>query len=417
MNAIVEALPTLYIRDSKGKERQWSVRTDGAKIIVEHGLVHGKKTEKVTTAKAKNIGKVNETTPEQQALLEANSKWTFQVNREDYHEDIERAGLQLRPMLALDFTKVPHRVNWEQAIGQPKLDGLRLTVGNRYAVSHFDYTYDDDGSIVMVLPNYKLFDSSEPFEMLTRKGETYTVPHLIEPCAKLLDRVNEIVGGRCIALDGEAYIHGMPLQKIVSRAKAYKKGLTEELEFHLFDLIIPGMGFVERHAVLVEALMSIEPEDNLQIVHYVDLTDEDHLKEWHGKWTEQGYEGAMIRHSESEYGIASRSPHLFKFKEFYDNEFRIIKVWEDKNGNAMFTVEMVVGQKLACNDHVVEVYATFDVTPKRTHVERKQMLLEADSYIGQAITVKYQDLTEDFIPTFPVGLAIRELTDAGEPVH
>lgn len=404
MNAIVEVLPTLYIRDSKGKERQWSVRTDGAKIIVEHGLVEGKKTEKVTTAKAKNIGKVNETTPEQQALLEAQSKWTFQVNREDYHEDIERAGLQLRPMLALDYTKVPHRVNWDEAVGQPKLDGLRLTVGNRFAICHESR-------------EYRTYDPAEPFEMLTRKGETYSVPHLIEPCAKLLERVNEIVDGRCLALDGEAYIHGMPLQKIVSRAKKYQEGITEELEFHLFDLIIPGMGFAERHTVLVEALMSIEPTDTLQIVHYVELNDEDHLKDWHGKWTELGYEGAMIRHAGSEYGIAQRSAHLFKFKEFYDDEFRIVDVWEDNNGNAMFTVEIKTGQKLTCNDHVATVPAEFGCTPKRTHVERKEMLKTPEEFIGKWITVKYQDLTIDNIPSFPVGLAIRDCDEDGNPVH
>lgn len=392
----MEFLPTLYIRDSKGKERQWSVATDGAKIIVSYGLVGGKITEKITVAKGKNKGKANETTPEEQALLEAQSKWTKQVEREDYHQDIDLAGQQLRPMLALDYLKVPHRVDWSQAVGQPKLDGLRLTVGNRYVPGGY-------------VPG--------EFEMLTRKGEVYVVHHLIDPCNTLLSRVNQIVDNRCIALDGEAYLHGLPLQQINSRAKKYRKGLTEELEFHLFDLVIPGMGFVDRHAVLYEAMMSCDFDPRLlQIVEYVNLTDEEMLYKMHGVWTQSGYEGAMIRHRNSEYAIAQRSADLFKYKEFHDDEFRIVDIWEDKNGNAMFTVEAFVGQKLNCKDHVVTERYVFDVTPKRTHDERKLMLQKKDEYIGKWITVKYQDLTDDFIPTFPVGLAIRDCDENGNPL-
>jgi DNA ligase-1 len=387
---------TLYIRDSKGKERQWSVRTEGADIIVSHGIVGGKITEKRTTAKGKNIGKSNETTPEQQAILEAQSKWNKQVDREDYHWDIDKAGLQLRPMLALDYLKVPHRVNWEQAVVQPKLDGLRLTVGNRYVPG--GYTEGE-------------------FEMLTRKGEVYQVPHLVKPCDLLLREVNKIVDGRCLALDGEVYLHGLPLQHIVSRAKKYKEGLTEQLEFHVFDLVIPGMVFEDRYRVLIEVLSqlpdiwySIVPVETIKCVH------EDVMKQKHGEWTQKGYEGTMIRHCDSQYAIGHRSPDLFKYKEFYDDEFQIVNVWEDRNGNAMFTVEAKVGMKLTCDDHVVKERYTFDATPKRTHDERKEMLSNKDYYVGQWLTVKYQSLSEDFIPIFPVGLAIRECDEEGNPI-
>ena len=60
-------LPILYQRDKKGKIRQWRVWTEGATIIREHGIQDGKLQQQKTTAKPKNIGKVNETTGEQQA--------------------------------------------------------------------------------------------------------------------------------------------------------------------------------------------------------------------------------------------------------------------------------------------------------------------------------------------------------------
>lgn len=391
---MIDQLPTLYIRGSKGKERAWSVRTEGADIIVSHGILGGKITEKKTTAKGKNIGKSNETTPEQQAILEAQSKWDKQVDREDYHEDIDKAGLQLRPMLSLDYTKVPHRVRWNQAVAQPKLDGLRLTVGNRFV----------PGGYV-----------EGEFEMLTRKGEVYQVPHLIKPCDILLREVNKLMDNRCLALDGEVYIHGLPLQQIVSRAKKYKEGLTDELEFHVFDLVIPGMTFLERHTFLQKAINACDYDMIKSVPRFV-CNDEDDLKYLHGRFSEAGYEGVMIRHADSQYAIAQRSADLFKYKEFYDDEFQIVEVWEDKNGNAMFTVEAKVGMKLSCDDHVVTEHYTFDVTPKRTHDERKEMLKRKDAYIEQWLTVKYQSLSEDFIPIFPVGLAIRECDEEGNPI-
>ncbi len=397
------SLPTLYIRDSKGKARQWTVSTDNDQVIVEHGQVGGKISRKVTKSKAKNIGKSNETTASEQAQLDAQSKWNFQVDREDYNVDIELAGLQLRPMLALDYLKVPHRVDWSDTVGQPKLDGLRLVVGNRIA-------------ICKETKKHKLYDYAAPMEMLTRKGETYNVLHMVNHCKELIKRVNEIVGGRCLALDGEAYLHGMPLQQINSRAKKYKAGETERLQFHLFDLVIPGMSFIERHAVLTEALELMGPNNVLYLVEYVHLQSEEDMFKYHGLWTEIGYEGAMIRHGSSDYGIAQRSPNLFKYKQFHDDEFQIVDMWEDDNGNAMLTVEIKTGQKLTCNDHVAAGPAEFGCTPKRTHDERKKMLQNPDEYIGKWITVKYQDLTEDGIPTFPVGLAIRDCDEDGNPI-
>ena len=77
-------LPTLYSIDSKQNIRQWRVWTEGADIIVEHGLMGGKLQQKRTTAKAKNTGRANATTAEEQAKLEAQSKWNAQVKLEDY---------------------------------------------------------------------------------------------------------------------------------------------------------------------------------------------------------------------------------------------------------------------------------------------------------------------------------------------
>lgn len=373
---------TLYSTDSKGKVRQWSIEVINHTYIVTHGVKGGKMQSKYTHCKAKNIGKVNETTPEAQAIIEAQAKWTFQMDREDYHYDVSLANRQIRPMLALDFLKVPHRVDWIQAMAQPKLDGVRLTVGRRFR--------DEEGH-----------------EMMTRKGETYVVPHLVDPTIELLSIVNELCEGRCLALDGEAYLHGLSLQNILSRVKKYRKGLTEEIQYYLFDLIIPDMEFHERCDVLSDAFGLYQErynDNNFVLVNTVTIPDELTMKEYHGYFTENGYEGLIIRHRNSQYGIAQRSPDLFKYKHFLDDEAQIIEVWEDKNGNAMFTCRQKNGK--VCK-----------VTPKRTHTERKQMLENKNDFIDQWITCKFQAYSDEDVMQFPVGLDLRECNEFGEPIE
>lgn len=394
MTVVLINLPTVYIRDSKGRERQWSVWTEGDTVVSESGMVGGKLKQQRSRAKAKNIGKSNETTPENQAILEAQSKHRAQIKLDDYNEDIELSGLQLRAQLALDYKKVPDRVNWPDAIGQPKLDGLRLTAGNK------------------LWPNGYI---PGEFSMLSRKGETYQVDHLIDHSNLLLQEINSMCNNRCLALDGEVYLHGLPLNKISSRAKAYKSGLTEELEYYLFDLVILDMPFSERYELLKKAMTKLL-HPGFVLVVLISLDGEKSMRQAHKELTGQGYEGIMIRHQSGKYAMGKRSPDLFKYKTFYDDEFRIVEMWEDKNGNAMLTCEIKKGFKFSCQNYIALETSTFNVTPKRTHPERKEMLRNSDDWIGKWITVKYQDLTEDGIPTFNVGLALRELTNSGKPI-
>ena len=56
---------------------------------------------------------------------------------------------------------------------------------------------------------------------------------------------------------------------------------------------------------------------------------------------------------------------------------------------------------------------TFSVRPVGTHEERRAMYKNGASYIGKMLTVKYQELSNDGVPRFPVGLHIREDWDMG----
>jgi DNA ligase-1 len=383
------ALPTLYSYDSKKKTRCWDVHTDNDTIVISYGLVHGKKATQSYKAKPKNVGKSNETTAAQQAINEAVSRWTEQVEREDYHMDIEQSGKQLRPMLARDYTKVGHQVDWSKGwCVQPKLDGLRLVYGKRY-------------------------NNSLGWEFLSRKGETYRVDHLTEELTRYATIIQEM-GYDLRGVDGEIYVHGMPLNEINSRAKKYQRGLTEELEYHIFDLVMDEVDFGDRWIIIRTAFEIYENKYGeypklLKRVGLHNCTDELDMKEYHKEYAAHGYEGIMLRNYKSLYHMADRPACLYKYKEFQEAEFKIIDVWEDNNGNAMFRCANPNGHG--------DAYQVFDCTPKRTHKERKKILQEKSLYIGKWLTVKFQAWTEYGVPEFPVGLELRECNDNGEPIY
>ena len=88
-----------------------------------------------------------------------------------------------------------------------------------------------------------------------------------------------------------------------------------------------------------------------------------------------------------------------KFKSFTDDEFEIVDYKEGKGndkGTVIFTCKT--------NDD----YKTFEVRPRGTREERKAMLENIENYIGKYLTVKYFELTDQGIPRFPVGVAIRD---------
>ena len=51
---------------------------------------------------------------------------------------------------------------------------------------------------------------------------------------------------------------------------------------------------------------------------------------------------------------------------------------------------------------------TFVVRPRGSFELRRQWMKDINSIIGKKLTVRYQELTDDGIPRFPVGISIRD---------
>lgn len=352
-------LPTLYGKTSKDSVKVWTISTEGADIVTVFGQLDGKMQTSRKTAKGKNIGKANETSPEAQAALEATSTWK---NKKDkgYTETLDNARDEVfLPMLAKDFEDNKKHVKYPCYV-QPKLDGVRCMA-----------YWNNDEVILM-----------------SRLGKTYDVPHIKEELERILPKEQ--------VLDGELYVHGLNFQEIT---RLVKKNRPEsiQLQYHVYDGFIKNdmmVPYNQRHCGLLRILKDAK---HAQVVRNSIATNEAHVMEDQGNFVVEGYEGAMVRNSDMHYRLKHRSSDLLKVKTFKDDEFLVVghDVGEGRFSETPIWICETKDKR------------QFRVTPKGTMAERKQALSEASEYIGQWLKVKYFELSEDGIPRFPVGLGLR----------
>lgn len=343
----------LFGEAKTGKFKIWCIWTEGDMLYIEHGQEGGKQQLKEEKIKGKNIGRANETTPEQQAELEAMSRWRKQIDK-GYRESKDELGeLEVAAMLAQDYHKQGHKITYP-CYGSEKLDGVRCL-----AIRHADRV-----------------------ELKSRGGKQYDVEHIKQQLMYCM------VEGDIF--DGEIYLHGKYLEEIVSAVKKTNE-LTQHLEYIIFD-IVNDKPFFER---LID-LEKIQVKGKISKIKYVEFNNEEDMKNKHGEYIKKGYEGCMIRNIFGLYESGKRSCDLQKYKEFFDEEFVVIGVSEDVNGNAV----------LECFDPIAN--CNFNVC-YGDHSLRKYQLEHPHEFIGRFLTVKYQTRYKDSrLPQFPVGLSFRE---------
>jgi DNA ligase-1 len=89
-----------------------------------------------------------------------------------------------------------------------------------------------------------------------------------------------------------------------------------------------------------------------------------------------------------------RSKDLLKYKLFKDDEFEVVGHHEGQGGIPIF--ECNIKDK------------TFSVAMKGTTESKKERMDNVTEFYGKLLTVKYQELSADGIPRFPVGIAFRD---------
>jgi len=185
-----------------------------------------------------------------------------------------------------------------------------------------------------------------------------------------------------LILDGELYNHDLEFQDITSMVRKKNHPDLGKLEYHIYDIVGEGT-FEERWAKIQMLPGSVETKK---------VNSEKEIEAYHADCVERGYEGIMIRTPGGLYR-QTRSKDLLKYKHFKTEEFKVVGHTVGKEGIPVF--ECLVGDK------------TFGVMMKSTLEEKKAMLLEVKSYYGKWLTVKYQELSKDGVPRFPVGIDFR----------
>tara|TARA_A100001201_G_scaffold42714_1_gene43475 strand:+ start:19581 stop:21611 length:2031 start_codon:yes stop_codon:yes gene_type:complete len=377
----VKQYPVIYKKTATGTLQQWQVlllpQEEGGYLLT---TASGKVDGAITQGRGKLIteGKVNRTALEQ-AELEADSKFKKKQD-EGYFMTKEEAmnNLVVLPMLAHDFKKRSHDIEFP-AIAQRKFDGVRCL-----AITQ------PDGTV----------------RLMTRKGKDF--PHL----EHLRKQIQALEIEPNMVLDGEVYSDSLTFQEATGlvRRQTLKPGdedKMKQIDYRLYDAILldePKATFLDRYSKLAALFPSSSEAEgrrmgNLVLTENFPLRSKQDITALHLQFTgDEDFEGVMIRNVHGTYDLNKRSKHLQKFKEFQDAEYKIVGYKEaggDWQGTPIWICEMEDGRQ-------------FNVTPVGDRPSRVEMFQNADDYIGKMLTVKFFELSDDGVPRFGNGIAIRD---------
>lgn len=371
---------TLYKVHSNKQVGSWNIYVaDSSPVILVREsckVIGGKSVVTKTEYKeGKNIGRANETSPLEQAILEAESKVKKQLDKgyvdyiPDANDTVTNSLGFLKPMLATSIDKVK---KWEFPVYiQPKFDGHRMLATVQ------------DGEVVLY----------------SRQGKILDVKHIQSQLQTLL----KIGAWSGATLDGEVYLHGATLQRISSLVKKAKPE-SDSLIYNVYDIMV-DKPFVDRFNIIWDII------GNTHITH-VQVTETHEvynnggfkvINDLHAEYIGRGYEGTIIRHGDTGYEDGKRSKSLMKKKDFQDAEFEIVRVIQGKpkfKGKEVF--EVAIYECRAENEKV------FTVTSPGNMQEKHDAWVNRESMVGKFLTVKFFNLTPEGIPFHPVALRLRE---------
>jgi hypothetical protein len=450
---VEHSFPKLYAQDKNGKIKVWTAAvlqsTDKSSVTarITHGYINGKQQVAYRDCEAgKNIGRSNETTPLEQCISETRRKWTDKKEKEAYTESkpadcgegygdisgndydadegIDGGGSggvppgPFLPMLAQTFDPADITASSKKkkvikfpCFVQPKLDGLRC-------VSYSTRTAD-----------------ATAVALQSRTGAFFTgLPHIAAALRPYLSQHPNIV------IDGELYTDQMPFEELAGLIK--KKKITDsdvarlkKVKYHVYDIYDHArhdMPYSERMDVLAAAVRRcgcvandafhssgtpmtgaasgrmlrsaattvVATEDAAAVVILVRTEKVAVLSEFRqlfAEFVEVGYEGIMLRNAAGVYRANYRSNDLQKYKEFMEDEYRIIDFTQGEGrdaGAVIWVCETADGKE-------------FSVRPRGSIEQRRDWFNDGASYIGKNLTVVYQELTEEGKPRFPIGKAVR----------
>ena len=395
----------LFKRDIQGNVIYWkaSYANHVTGICFYHGRIHSSflrddyKSLRLVDY-GMNIGKSNETTPQEQAYKELESEYKDHIKKgyksysinvtldkidvtlEFIEQVVDRTNTDTlgfaKPMKCQKFEL--GKVNYP-CIGQPKYNGVRAT-------NLKDFTTND------------LFNDT-PILSISKEGVRYKLNHLNREIYNILDYL-EAGGITNPILDGEIYLPYTPVTTIGGAARNEKNIINKQLQFVIYDLSIENICQKDRLDILDKTCHNnfiikhnnklLNP--NVYISDRVILNSDEEALEYLDLCLANGYEGAVTRELEPEYAFGQRPMFMRKLKKFDDAEFEVIDIvpYGDANQNVGTGCKFILRNDL--NDSI------FECIPKGTTTERLAYFANKDKYIGNMVTAKFYERTKNNLP-------------------
>lgn len=421
--------PELYTRDSTGKVLTWKIEVrdtlEGVKVTTTYGEYFGKKvTSSYLILQGKNLGKANETTPFEQGISEAESTINSQRKKgyrsvedlkinlpydENYDTVLYHALNDLLPNNRLDANDNPKpmlcqqyyrsKKDWTAPDGEIWEDRKYYYIMNPYAPKEKKAIIINFPCIIQTKINgvrcftviKKEVDAGMIYiSQTSREGEKIEIPHIISALQKVSSLILDKFNKTELILDGELYIHGMPLQDINSCIK--KPNLnTYGLVYKIFDLAIENNTNIKR----VQALSIIKklfPDTLMETfpIHIVDsnIVNND-LEVQHDTDTfiNMGYEGSILRNLDGMYEFGKRPSCITKLKRPTTSLFPVIDIIsQEKDPNkGLFVCRTEDGLE-------------FEVNPKGTDEYKMLVLSMKDLFINKMLQCTFYEYTKDNKP-------------------
>lgn len=365
--------PVLHAFTSTGKTKHWF-----CKVVTEQGIPGeyrayliseawqtwdgGESKHLVSTpaeVKGKNLGKSNESSAVDQAVFEAQAKARKKCD-EGYSADGAQRAMEREftlPMLAHPFGDKVHTLTYPVYL-QPKYDGCRCLYNSE--IGHW-----------------------------SRQGNLFI--------KEVVAHLGFDTGG--LTFDGELMLPApATFQESIAAIKKFRPGVSTQLKYHVYDLVDDGtLPFNRRYAVL-EAMVKELKHPSVVLAPTHRVTDEADVALWHATFVKQGFEGAIIRTSNGKYQAGHRSKDLLKLKSMMDAEFKIVGVEDGVGKDAGLAIFVCVTKE--GNE--------FRARPEGTVEVRAQMYQDRKKLVNKLITVRYQNMSDDLVPRFPIGVSIRD---------
>lgn len=359
-------LPRIYKKAKLGSIVVCDIDIAGDTITVSTGQLDGKMQDHHTLCKPKNIGRANETTPEEQAILEGKAKHAKKI-KAGYTLDPSGEIVVMLPQKVKNYQNQKYNVIFPCWLS-PKLNGVN---------GEFRLTVTPDSDLL---------------EVHSRGGDTYPMlEHMTEDIIKVMKALDTCT------LNGEIYKHDEYLQDITSAVKKHND-LTPDLEFHVFELPDNPLEFSLKRVTLQKDAYC----GHVKRVPIIKAETHEDIETYFKACLVNGFEGIIIRNSKGVYSYNERSTDVFKYKLAEDAEFKIVGYNIDKRGHPVFI----------CTTGEHEFKAKIKGTTER----RLEIAKEADAWIGKWLTVEYEEFSKIGKPLKPVGISLRKCDSDGNPL-